>query len=356
MDFKEFREQLMEDLKERLYARTGEDYEVSPNTVAKLQDEGYDGIVVRKEGEAIGVNIDASSFFRDYSKGEKNYDELVDSVLDVCMQGIEHTPDFNLDEFRDYDIMKERLSMEVVATARNAEMLEKIPHKEIEDMSVVFRFVVDNSNDGVSSILITNDMLNSYGVSVDRLYNDAKTYAPELKPSEIKGMADVLAEMMGIDVSELDREFIGGADSIDTAMYVATTHDKTHGAGIIAYPGFMEMAAEKVGGDFFLLPSSIHEVILVPDNGRMDYRELEKMVREVNETQVSPKEQLSDNVYYYDAKEKIFELAHKTADRRKEKPAEKDSVLKDLSAEKKEADASPKIKADKVHKKEEASL
>ena len=109
-----------------------------------------------------------------------------------------------------------------------------------------------------------------------------------------------------------------------------------------------------MGGDFFLLPSSIHEVILVPDNGKMDYRELEKMVHEVNETQVRPTERLSDNVYHYDSKEKIFELASKTDARRTENPVAKDSVLKDLSAEKMEADASPKIKADKVHKKEQA--
>ena len=105
-----------------------------------------------------------------------------------------------------------------------------------------------------------------------------------------------------------------------------------------------------------MLKSYLSLLILVPDNGKMDYRELEKMVHEVNETQVRPTERLSDNVYHYDSKEKIFELASKTDARRKERPVEKDSVLKDLSAEKMEADASPKIKADKVHKKEEPAL
>ncbi len=356
MDFKEFRAQMIEDLKERMYERTGEEYEVEPNTVAKLQDAGYDGIVVRKAGDTIGVNIDATAFFHDYNSGKKDYDAVLNDATEMCMHGIEEMPGFNIDEFKNYDIMKEKLAMQVVATERNAEMLEKIPHKEIEDMSVVFRFIVGNNHDGLSSILITNDMLKSYGIDENQLFKDALIYAPDLRPSEIKGMVDVLAEMMGVDVSELENEFITGPGAPEIPMFVASTEDKTNGAGIIAYPGFMEMASEKLGGDFFLLPSSIHEVILVPDNGKMDYRELEKMVHEVNETQVRPTERLSDNVYHYDSKEKIFELASKTDARRKERPVEKDSVLKDLSAEKMEADASPKIKADKVHKKEEPAL
>ena len=116
------------------------------------------------------------------------------------------------------------------------------------------------------------------------------------------------------------------------------------------------MASEKLGGDFFLLPSSVHEVILIPDKPDMQYSELEKIVKEVNATQVDVKDQLSDHVYHYDAKEKVFELAEKFDARKKEKHAEKDSVLKDLSAEKKEVADAPKIKADKAVKKDAVSL
>lgn len=85
-------------------------------------------------------------------------------------------------------------------------------------------------------------------------------------------------------------------------MYVATTPDKINGAGIIAYPEFMQQAAEQLNGDFYLLPSSRHEVILVKDDGAMDFEQLQSMVREVNATEVSDADKLTDNVYHYDSK------------------------------------------------------
>jgi ribonuclease PH len=80
-------------------------------------------------------------------------------------------------------------------------------------------------------------------------------------------------------------------------MFVASVPDKIHGAGVLAYPNFMEDAAQKLGGDYFVLPSSIHEVILVRDNGQMSAEELQNMVKDVNASQVSPEEQLTDHAY-----------------------------------------------------------
>ncbi|SCX21225.1 hypothetical protein SAMN02910339_02953 [Lachnospiraceae bacterium YSD2013] len=356
MNFEEFREKLMDDLGGVLYTRTGEDYEIQATSVSKLQNAGYEGIVVRQTDNPVGLNLDAEAMFREYESGKRSYDEILDDAAGVAIRGFEGAPAFNVEEFKNYEIMKEKLSMQIVPTERNAELLENIPHREIEDMSVVCRFVVSNDMTGMGSILVTNDILKSMNVTEEQLFNDAMVYAPDLRPSEIKGMADVLAELMGVDLSEIEGQFGEVVSDSEIPMYVATTEDKTNGAGVIAYPGFMEMAAEKLQGDFFLLPSSLHEVILVPDTGDKDYHVLESMVQEINATEVAEKDRLSDHVYHYDAKEKIFELAEKFEARKSERTEEKDSVLKDLSAQKKEADASPKIKADKVHKKEEPAL
>ena len=231
--------------------------------------------------------------------------------------------------------------------------------KEIEDMSVVCRFVVGNDETtGLGTILVNNDMLQNFGITEEQLFADAAQYAPDLRPSEIMSMADVLAQMMGIDVSELGNQFGLPENAAEAPMYVASTQDRTNGAGIIAYPGFMEMASEKLGGDFFLLPSSVHEVILVPDKGDGNFRELESMVQEVNSTQVDPKDQLSDHVYHYDSKDKVFELAEKFEARMaaKEKAAEKGSVLKDLESGKKEIAGEPKVKTPRAPGKDETSL
>ncbi len=111
----------------------------------------------------------------------------------------------------------------------------------------------------------------------------------------------------------------------------------------------MDQAAERAGGDFFILPSSIHEVLIVPDNGEMKLPELEAMVRDVNATQVAPPDKLTDSVYHYDAREKIFELGEKFVERKAEREVGKDSVLKNLSSKKQEIADTPKVKTDMVH-------
>ena len=121
------------------------------------------------------------------------------------------------------------------------------------------------------------------------------------------GMNEVMKEMMGPEVYEM----FGIPDDAEETMYVATVPDKNSGAGVIAYQDFMDQAAERVGGDFFVLPSSINEILLVPDNGDMTADALRDMVKDVNAKEVSPEERLSDNVYHYDSKDHVFELAEK---------------------------------------------
>ena len=94
-------------------------------------------------------------------------------------------------------------------------------------------------------------------------------------------------------------------------MYVASNKERIHGAGVIAYPEFMEEAAKRLGGDFYVLPSSIHEVILIPDTPDVSVLELQGIVQSVNVEQVAPEERLSDHIYHYDSKEKLFERSDK---------------------------------------------
>ena len=178
--------------------------------------------------------------------------------------------------------------------------------------------------------------------------------APRIKPAEIKGMGEVLAEMMGIEQAEMLGLYPVRPE--DEQIFVASVPDKVHGAGVLAYQDFMDQAAERAGGDFFILPSSIHEILIVPDNGKMGLPELENMVKEVNATQVAPQDKLTDNVYHYDSQAKIFELGEKFVERQAERgdaeiekadidKEEKGSVLGELKAKKEEVAKAPKKEA-----------
>ena len=359
ISYENFKDVFVEEVKKELND-AGIKANVSLHTVNKLN-ESYEAMTVTPEGESIGVNIPIDKFYNAYDE-DMSVEEAVDKAVDLINRGFDEKPDIDLDTLTDYSVMKEKLAMEVVSAETNKEMLETIPHKMMEDMAVVYRFVINSDEDGRSSILVTNQMLDNFGITAEELHADAMENAPQLKPLEIKGMTEVLAELMGVEEAEMMG--VGPVAPEDEQMYVASVPDKVHGAGVLAYENFMDMAAERAGGDFFILPSSLHEVLIVPDNGNVKLEDLENMVREVNATQVAPQDKLTDSVYHYDSKDKIFELGEKFVARQnqKEKLGEKakdagakenadspkkKSVLGDLKAKKEEIAKTPKKPIDK---------
>ena len=343
MDYESFKEKFVGDVKDRLYEQ-GAEVDLSIHTVNKLN-ESYEAITVTPEGSNIGVNIGIEKFYGAVEDG-RPYDEVVDKAVDVINNGINQRPEFDIDSLSDYSQMKEKLAMEVVSAEANKEMLETVPHQNMEDMAVVYRFVLSSDDDGRASILVTNQLLETMGVTPEQLHADAMENAPQIKPLEIKGMGEVLAEMMGVEQAEMMGLYPVRPE--DEQIFVASVPDKVHGAGVLAYQDFMDKAAERAGGDFYILPSSIHEILIVPDNGKMGLKELENMVKEVNATQVSPADKLTDNVYHYDSQAKIFELGEKFVERQSERDEvapekdEKASLLGDLKAKKEEVAKTPK--------------
>ena len=336
MDYKEFKESFKNDIKAALGDK-GMDVTVEENRTEKLN-QAYDAVSIKPEGSRIGVNLNMESAYKAYEDGTP-FDEVVAKAAESAASALENVPDLDIDSLTDYSVMKEKLSMEVVSADRNEEMLKNVPHKQMEDMAVVYRLVLDENNSGNGTILVTDKMMEQFGVTPEQLHEDAMKNSPEIRPSEIKGMSEILGEMMGTDAIPM-------IDPADEQMFVATVPDKNRGAGVIAYPDFMEDAAVKLEGDFYVIPSSVHEVILVKDDGRMTAKDLEAMVKDVNATQVAPEDRLTDHVYHYDSKEHVFELADKYEQRQAENGIEKDSderadgkdsVLGDLKSKKEEA-------------------
>ena len=330
MDFETFKEEFREDMEKALYERTGTEHSVNLQTVEKMN-ETYEALTIKPENSDIGVNINVNELFRAYSDG-MDYDRLVDGAVNKARDALENSPNFNIEAFKDYDKMKETLAMEVVSAERNADLLTTVPHKDMEDMAVVYRFVISTGVGESGSVLVTNKMLDEYGITPEQLHADAMKNAPEVRPMEIKGMGEVLAEQMGIENAEM----LGFAIPPEQdQMLVASVKGNVHGAGVLAYEDFMDKASDRVGGSFFILPSSIHEILIIPDNGQFDLKSLENMVREVNATTVDPVDKLTDNVYHYDAQDKVFELGEKYVERQnqKEQEAIKDEdVIDDLEA------------------------
>ena len=305
MNYETFKQEFAEDIKEKLYERGYDDVRISFNNVEKTN-QNYEAMSVVPEGSNVGVNFNIENAFANYEHTD-DYAGVLASATMVIADGLDRAPAIDVSALMDYENMKEKLSVEVISAEANADLLANVPHDRMEDLAVVYRFVIESSEDGRASILVTNNLMDRMGVSHEQLRSDALENSPEIRPVVIMGMNEVMKEMMGPEVYEM----FGIPDDAEETMYVATVPDKNSGAGVIAYQDFMDQAAERVGGDFFVLPSSINEILLVPDNGDMTADALRDMVKDVNAKEVSPEERLSDNVYHYDSKDHVFELAEK---------------------------------------------
>ena len=258
-------------------------------------------------------------------------------------------PQFDLGVMSDYRAMKPKLMTELISRKGNEARLADVPHEKIEDLALIYRLDLGERDGGRMTTVITNQMMEQYGITQEQLHQDAVENAAITHPASLRSMREVMAAMMGM---EPDPPMPG-----EPELMVATTQDAYMGASVIQYPGFMDMAAEKIGGDFFMLPSSIHEVLFLPDDGKADYHELAEMVQTINETQVAPADRLSDNVYHYDKADRVFELAEKTAGRKlaqemakkaeaRDTAEKRPSILSQLGEKKKEAmEHAPKAKA-----------
>lgn len=310
MDYKEFVDWVAEDLRAKF-----PDALVMAQQVDKLQEGSYYGICVKPKESRVGVSLDLAAAYAQLEFGIP-YEETLDDIVKDVQTGIRKRPNLSVNNLGDYSSMKEKLMVQVIPMAGNENMLAKIPHTKCEDMAIVYRFVLDINDRGMTSSSVTNSMLDGYGITKEQLHADAVENAAEKFPVKLRNMNEMMAEMMGIAPEMMPEQ--------EPEMYVVTNNKNVCGASCIFYPGFMEQAAEKIGGDFFVLPSSIHEVLLLPVREPSDIKELESTVREINQAEVEPKDRLSNSVYHYDAKERIFETVKSFEMRQLAKAVEKE--------------------------------
>ena len=173
--------------------------------------------------------------------------------------------------------------------------IEWVLHDELEDLAVIYCFMKAETGEPKHHIImIPNDTLNAIGYPEDQIKNQAVANAINKQPIQVSSINSFFSSMYKLD---------------PIPMYVATVPDFQFGAKVLAYPGFFEYAAAIVGGSYYILPSSIHELILLADDGTLTVEELQNTVREINETEVSESDFLSNEVYHYDVNTKKFENA-----------------------------------------------
>ena len=283
MTYIEFLDKITEDLREDFSTILPERYrkaEIGNREVQKLQGRSYFGLTFRPEGAVAEASLDLKPLYESFMDG-RPYPALLREPVSEA-----NHPDI----FGDYDKLKHHLMIQLIPRKGNEEMLKDLPHKDLEDLCAVYRFDLGCLGCPDSSILITSSLLEGYGVTPEQLHADALKYAPLLHPASFRRLRDILLERSGAEIPEEE-----GAPDI----FVATVENGYSGAAVLLYPGFLDYAAGRLKDRFYILPSSIHELLFIEDKDDIRPEFLKEMVHSINEAHVAPEDRLSDCVYHY---------------------------------------------------------
>jgi len=273
--------------------KMGEGYQVRLQEVQKNNGVILQGLLIMAEDRNISPTIYLNSFWEYYERGIP-FAIIVERILQIYE---EDTPAENIDMsfFREFEKVKDRICFRLISAGQNQELLQKIPHIIYLDMAICFYYAYKGEILGNGSILIYNTHMEVWNTTVDELYELAQRNTPEIFPWKKVPMEEAVREMMGDELEEEEyRDFWEAVP-----MYVVSNSEHVYGAATLLYTRMLKEVSEVAQKNLYVIPSSIHEVIVLQDNGDKDVMRLKEIIEEVNRTQVESEEILSDNLYYY---------------------------------------------------------
>ena len=303
--------QFAEIVKGMMESRYGNNCRITVQEVTKNNGIRLTGISIQEEGCNIAPNIYLDGFFGEYREGRELEDicREVEQIYRKCRV----RRNFDTGSFMDFGIVREKICFRLVNAERNRELLAKIPHRRYLDLAVVYYVLFSDEGENLVTTLITDRVMQMWGINEATLHEYAERNTSRLLKGYVCSMEDILFghkwEMPGIR-EEADRAEACRMDFTGSAMmYVASNAAKVNGAAVVLYDGVLKKFARKVGGDFYVLPSSTHEVLFLPvSEVDMDGAELARMVREVNQNEVAEDEVLSEHAYRYFAEADRMEI------------------------------------------------
>lgn len=297
----------------------GEQFNVDICHVTKNNSIELDGIIILRKNETVTPNIYLNTYYDRYLEGEKLI-EIMEEIIEIYQATMDEgekeaaTISYNFDE------MKECIIYHLINYKKNHRLLKEVPYIRFMDLAVTFHCLVKNNKEGLGTIRITNEHLVNWGVDIKEITELANINTPNILPSVLRTMNEVIVDIFNKDKNELKgkeelKNYTEEAASVEEEflkemlnntkegkpedMYVLTNTKGINGATCLLYPNSIKEMAERFNSNFYILPSSIHEIILIMDNEQLDKQLLHDMVVEVNRTQVPEEEILSDNIYYY---------------------------------------------------------
>lgn len=291
MNYQQFIEEVERRVKEKI--KGNETITVYIHTAVKNNGKERKGITVSEKGIHISPTIYLEEYFQQFQEG-KPIEKIVEKILQLYEEvKCSHPCEESL--LQNYEELKGKFACKLIHRGKNEKLLNDIPYVPWMDLAIVVFVLLEVSPYGTATVLVRKEHLEIWGLTEAQLFDEAKKNTPILLPYQFCPMRKLLREICPYAVNEGEEE--------EESLYVLSNKLRSFGAASMLYEGILEKVGQKLGENYYILPSSIHEVIVVPESKSPVKQDLEEMVREINETQVEEEEVLSDRVYYFSRKE-----------------------------------------------------
>lgn len=285
-------------IKEYLKKYVSSDLEMTTGSRNRRGGKPKDTVEFNREGEDFGRIFYVEDMYREYLQGASP-ELIARGIAEMCTGGL---PEGLRGIFR-YDEVKDRLTLRLVNYERNKEMLGDLVYRRFLDLALVCRVICPAEEDVYRTTSVTSSLVRRWGVPEEEVFSQAESCVKKREGAVLRPLRDIL--------TELDPN--GIAPKRESDLYVLTTRGGIAGASALLISDCVEKLAENLGRDILVLPSSIHETLLLPDWGEWEVGSLRKIVRDINRNVVPEEDYLSDNIYRYKLADHEFVIEQESA-------------------------------------------
>lgn len=276
-----------------------------------------DGLSIRvnEPGMNISPTIYVNHMYEDYVTTE-NLNATLERAAEGFMKAMEQKESINVSELTNAECAKDKIVFQLINTEQNKEMLERVPHREFQDLSIVYRWIVKMDEEGIHSTLIKDKLAEQLGFTEEQLFHLAVENTRRILPPTVKSINEVMCEIFMKDgMPDEIAEMMMNEFPKEKSMWIVSNDRGINGAISMLYEDKLQALAMELDSDLYIMPSSVHEVIAVSASVGDPY-ELAQMVAETNLEQVALGERLSNQVYHYDKDLRKLSLATDTPNKR----------------------------------------
>lgn len=249
------------------------------------------GITLAERGINISPTIYLEEYYQQFQQGN-SVDDIARDILRLYSE-IRFQSSWKEEFIRDYQKIEGKIVYHLVNREANKELLKEVPYEEYLDLAIIFYVLLEVNSYGMASMMIRDEHLKMWDVTDKEIYQRACQNTWKILPYEFKTMHAVIEEFAGEkETNEKD------------VLYILSNRIRSYGAAAILYEDRLEGIGDYLKENYYVLPSSVHEMIIVPESEAPGKEELSCLVKEINETQVDEEEVLSNQAYYYDRKKR----------------------------------------------------